>query len=128
MLGDGFHRGPLWRQTMRLVRGCFAVASAFPADEKSGLAAAVKRAATALPGKVATAYAHRDDDAFIKALETLDAALMDLDAHLAIAQMLQMAPPRRLRKLRKACVAVSQLIAYEQAGVRNEPTPLKLAS
>lgn len=62
-----YERDPRWQRAMTLTVEVYRLTRAFPADEKSGLAATLRRLAAALPLRIAEATTASDAAAETKA-------------------------------------------------------------
>ena len=111
MLDPSYRKLPACRAAMRLVRAIYALTNHFPADEKSGLTATLKRAATSLPTKFAESHTQTDPVAYRKALTTAEATLRDLAAYLDVAEKLRMTSRRRFRAPRRRAHKVATNLA-----------------
>ncbi len=110
-----YERLRVFRRAMRLVEAVYAATGAFPAEEKSGLTATLRRSSAALPGKVADAAGRTDAADAAKAFETAAAALREVETTLLIARRLRLTSGWTLRSLRQLCRRVEVAIAEEIA-------------
>ena len=60
MAHEPFEKLAVWQRSIELVESIYQLTREFPADEKSGLAAALRRSATAIPAKIADAVGQED--------------------------------------------------------------------
>jgi len=131
-----YEKLPAWRANMVLVRAVYKLAAVYPADEKSGLSATLRRTATNVPMKIATAWA-MDDQHKPGAADELRQArrtIAELETLGVVSFELGLISSRHLATLRKRCrkadAALDKLAAlYEVRAPVVEPTePLKLAA
>jgi len=116
---EPYEREPTFQRAMKLVAMMYAVTQDFPQEEKSGLAAAIRRLAAAIPAKLADAHGQVAPDAAIKAFEAAQAMLRELQTTLQIAAMLGIVSRFRLGRLRGKCQRLSDGI--EACIARCEP-------
>lgn len=60
MAHEPFEKLAVWQRSIELVESIYQLTREFPADEKSGLAAALRRSATGIPAKIADAVGQDD--------------------------------------------------------------------
>ena len=101
MLDPSYRKLPVCRAAMRLARAIYDLTNHFPAEEKSGLTATLKRAATSIPTKFAESHTQTDPVESRKALASAEAILRDLAAYLDVAEKLRMTSRRRFRASRR---------------------------
>ncbi len=99
---------------MRLAVVTHRVAAALPADEKSGLAAALKRAANQPAVHVANADAAEEPDAALAGLAKCEAPLRELLTTALLAQQLHLLGRGHLRVLRRHVHRLRRLIDDER--------------
>ncbi|AEB09574.1 four helix bundle protein [Desulfobacca acetoxidans] len=74
-----------WRKAMQLVENIYRVTEAFPAGEKFGLTAQIRRAAVSVPSNIAEGAADRTVQQFYNYLSNCIGSLNELDTQLEIA-------------------------------------------
>ncbi len=100
MRRESFESLPAWRQAMKLALSVHRLAGTLPADEKSGLAAGMKKASQAPAGLIAQADASEEPDAAIATLNKCETPLRELLTTALLAQQLKMLGRSDLRRLR----------------------------
>lgn len=131
MLDPAYKKLPACRAIMQLIRAIYALTKHFPADEKSGLTAMLKRTATSLAPKFAESHCQTDPAESCNALAAAQATLRDLCAYMDVAENLRMTSRRRFRRPRRLAQKVARnLVVMLDA---NEPStdrvpPLSLAT
>ena len=113
MARESFERLPAWRGAMKLARLAHRLAGTLPADEKSGLAAGMKKAALGVSVKVAESDSCEDADAAIRRLNSCEPALRELMTTALLAYQLKMLGGFQVRKLRGTVERVRGLLAAE---------------
>ena len=83
-----------WQQAMLLVKQVYELTAGFPADERFGLVAQMRRAAVSIPGNIAEGAARRSSHAFSQFLIVARGSLSELDTQFRIAQDLGFCSPQ----------------------------------
>ena len=83
-----------WQQAMLLVKRVYELTARFPADERLGLVAQMRRAAVSIPSNIAEGAARQSNREFAQFLIVARASLSELDTQFRIAQDLDFCPPR----------------------------------
>lgn len=115
-----YERLRVFKRAMRLVHAVYDTTALFPAEEKSGLTATLRRGAAALPGKIAEAAGHEDAEVAAKAFAGAAGAMRELETTLLVARRMKMIGGWPLRRLRHACRRVDAAIAEEIAACEME--------
>ncbi len=110
MLNGSYESLAAWEQAVRLVERVYRVTGDFPADEKSGLAATLRRAAAAIPGRIADAHGQADPSAAVNMIEGVLGQLRELHTHLIVSHRLRFLSSWRLGRTRKLCVKIERLL------------------
>ncbi len=108
MAREPFERLRCWRFALKLNAEVHRLSSVLPADEKGGLAMAMKRASQANAMKIAEAEGRDEPNEAIAQLESAHAALRELLAVALVCKSLKMLRLLHLRRLR-ALVAKQRL-------------------
>jgi len=85
----GFEQLKVWRRAMDVVAAAYRFTASLPAEEKSGLSAAMRRSASGLPITIADAWGRPDREALAKAVEDAFATLREMQTQMRIAQRLR---------------------------------------
>jgi len=75
----------VWQKGMALARHVYAVTRAFPADERFGLSAQMRRAAVSVPSNIAEGQARHGAREFVHFLSHAEGSLAELDTQLMLA-------------------------------------------
>ena len=83
-----YERYVAWRRAMTLVARVYRLTRCFPAEERPGLSATMRRTATTVPAMIADAQGRIDPREAVKAYSSAQAALRELVTHLLVARRL----------------------------------------
>ncbi len=75
----------IWQEGMVLAKQVYAMTRAFPADERFGLTAQMRRAAVSVPSNIAEGQARRGRKEFVQFLSHAEGSLAELDTQLMLA-------------------------------------------
>jgi len=90
----------VWRQALRLAKAVYRATWRFPAEEKSGLTATLRRTAAGIGAKIADAAGRDDRAALTKALEDGRGSLREIVSYLTLAERLRFTNRFRTHRLR----------------------------
>ncbi len=118
-----FEKLIIWQRSMQLVEFVYRLTRQFPADEKSGLAATLRRTVTGIPAKIAEADGWDDPEKVSQALHGVRGTIRELQTYTAICYRLGFlgflrykSLRRQLAKLDRALLAqADQLVAPPKA-------------
>jgi len=79
------HRLRVWQDSMALARRVYELTSAFPADERFGLVAQMRRCAVSVPSNIAEGAARSSRKEFMHFLHVARGSLSELDTQLRLA-------------------------------------------
>jgi four helix bundle protein len=86
------HELVAWQQAMLLVKQIYELTAGFPADERYGLVAQMRRAAVSIPSNIAEGAARHSKREFAQFLVVARGSLSELDTQFRIAQDLDFCP------------------------------------
>ncbi|WP_295946467.1 four helix bundle protein [uncultured Xanthomonas sp.] len=78
----------VWRDSMDLVEMIYRLSEAFPATERFGLTAQLRRAAVSIPANIAEGAARRSTPEYLRFLSIARGSLSEASTHLQIARRL----------------------------------------
>ncbi len=78
----------VWRDSMDLVESIYRLSEAFPATERFGLTAQLRRAAVSIPANIAEGAARRSTPEYLRFLSIARGSLSEASTHLQIARRL----------------------------------------
>jgi four helix bundle protein len=84
----------IWQKGMALAKQVYAMTPAFPADERFGLTAQMRRAVVSIPSNIAEGQARHGRREFIQFLSHAEGSLAELDTQLTLAVELGYCRPR----------------------------------
>jgi len=82
----------IWQRAMKLVRRVYRVTEHFPAGEKSGMVAGMRRAAVSIPARIADASGTGSPKANLDCLDGCRGTIRELQTHLVLARQLRLVP------------------------------------
>ena len=75
-----------WQKAMTLVKEIYELSAGFPADERFGLTAQLRRAAVSIPSNIAEGQGRAFDKEFARFLSNSMGSLMEVETQVMIAQ------------------------------------------
>jgi four helix bundle protein len=75
----------IWQKGMALAKQIYAMTRAFPADERFGLTAQMRRAVVSVPSNIAEGQARHGRREFVQFLSHAEGSLAELDTQLTLA-------------------------------------------
>ena len=84
----GFKDLVAWQKGMELAQRVYQVSEAFPARERLGLTAQVRRSAVSVPSNVAEGYGRRSRGDYVRFLHVADGSCNEVETQLLLAQRL----------------------------------------
>ena len=85
---NGFMDLVAWQKGMNLVEEVYRVSAGFPADERFGLAAQVRRAVVSIPSNIAEGYGRSTKADYIRFIDIAKGSANEVETQLRIAQRL----------------------------------------
>ncbi len=85
---DSYRDLLVWQRSMALAVSVYHLTSAYPADERFGLTAQTRRAATSIPANIAECYGRATKGAYVNFLRIAQGSLKELETHLILATKL----------------------------------------
>jgi four helix bundle protein len=83
----------VWQKGIALVKAVYVVSQLFPADERFGLTAQIRRAAVSVPSNIAEGQARHTTREFIHFLSNAEGSAAEIDTQLTIALELGFCAP-----------------------------------
>ena len=127
MLRQPHEKLPIWRRLMNTIDRIYVLTASFPDSEKSAMIGGLRKAATALPPKLAEAYRGDDPDAFVKQVESVQSALREMDAQLAISARLRFTSGWKIARMRMRLRRLNAAFDHEIERVLQQHTTLEAA-
>ena len=116
-MGRPHHDLKVWQQAMELARTIYDLTRGFPADERFGLIAQLRRAAVSVPSNIAEGCARGTKREFVQFLYIARGSLSELDTQLRLASDLGFCDAH------EALLAVENLFAALAGLIRSQRVP-----
>ncbi|CAA9308865.1 MAG: hypothetical protein AVDCRST_MAG71-556 [uncultured Lysobacter sp.] len=100
----------VWEEAMRLAEAVYSLTGGFPADERFGLAAQLKRAAVSVPSCIAEGNARGFTRDYLRFLSMAKGSLAEIQTQLLLAQRLGIAPAERVDAVLQQAGCVGMLL------------------
>jgi len=107
---QGFEQLKVWQRSMDLVEAVYRLTQSFPADEKSGMTAGLRRGVAVMPVKIAAGHDAGDHDQYTAALRGVQRELRDMNTTLLVARRLGYATRWKLGSVRRRVLKLIDLI------------------
>lgn len=88
MAAPGYEQLDVWQRGIALVREIYRLSGAFPADERFGLTAQIRRAAVSVPSNIAEGHARHTTREYIRFVSNAQGSLAEMHTQLHIAREL----------------------------------------
>lgn len=129
MFRDGYEHLAAWQDAVKLVKAVYKLTARFPADEKAGMTAAMRRLVMAMPGKIAEATARDTPTELAKQLESMRGSIRELESFVTLARHLNYIGTFQQWRMRRRLDAYLDLLARDAdaltaASVHPEPPRL----
>ena len=99
-----------WQMAMDLAEDCYVLTSGFPADERFGLTAQMRRAAVSIPSNIAEGYGRDQTRSFVQFLRIALGSPRELETQLKLAVRLKLASAEQVRSAQAMCTSVSKML------------------
>jgi four helix bundle protein len=100
----------VWQRSMDLAKAAYQLTSRFPADEKFGLTAFIRRTAISLPTSIARGQARHETRDFIQHLSYADGYLAELETQLLLSLELGFCEASEAEELLKEVDEIQRMI------------------
>jgi four helix bundle protein len=81
----------VWQRAMDLAQSIYELTRSYPAEERFGLTAQTRRAATSVPANIAEGYGRSSKGAYLNFLRIAQGSLKETETHLLIAVRVDLA-------------------------------------
>jgi len=99
-----------WKIAMDLVEDVYRLTKDFPADERFGLTAQMRRAAVSIPSNIAEGQGRRSSGAFANHVLIARGSLLELETQIQIANRLGYLPSPSADKVMSRCEELSRVL------------------
>lgn len=89
----------VWQKAMHLVEEVYQLTSRFPADERFGLVAQLRRAAVSIPSNIAEGQARKSTREFVQFISLAEGSLAEVDTQLLLSERLGLCVDRDVQTL-----------------------------
>ena len=120
MAHEPFEKLVVWQRAIELVEAVYRLTREFPADEKSGLAATLRRAVTGIPAKIADAEGQDDPDKISQAYASARGTIRELQTYTVICRRMRFLGYMNYTSLRRRLRRIDRMIVAQ--GNAPEPT------
>jgi len=110
-----FEKLVVWQRSIELVEFVYRLTRDFPADEKSGLAATLRRTVTGIPAKIADADGLDDADKVCQTLTSLRGTIRELQTYVIICRRLGFLSYLRYKAFRKRLIRIDRALEAQIA-------------
>ena len=110
MAGQNYRDLRAWQLAMDLVVSVYELSARFPADERFGLCAQIRRAAVSVPSNIAEGQGRRSDAEFRHLLAIAHGSLREVETQLIIAGRLGYADPQAISRISEQAGEVGRCI------------------
>jgi len=100
----------VWQQAMDLAVGVYAISKAWPTEERYGLTAQVRRAATSVPANIAEGYGRENAGSYAQFLRIAQGSLKEIETHLLIAERIGLTRNEEVAQVLAQCESVGKLL------------------
>ena len=76
----------VWGESMLLAEMCYRHTRSFPADERFGLTAQIRRAAVSIPANIAEGYGREQTGSYVQFLRIAQGSCKEVETHLLLAK------------------------------------------
>jgi four helix bundle protein len=101
----------VWKKAIALVFETYRLSRAFPADERFGLTAQIRRAAVSIPSNIAEGHGRHHLGDYCRFLSIARGSVKELETHFVIAEGLHFVESADLRRARSLSGEVSRMLS-----------------
>jgi four helix bundle protein len=105
-----FYDLKVWQRAMELVEDVYRVASSFPADERFGLTAQIRRAAVSIPSNIGEGRRRKRQRAYLHYLDIALGSQGEVEVQLEVARRLGFLPPQDFDRLATRAQEVGKML------------------
>jgi four helix bundle protein len=100
----------VWQEGMKLAKQIYVLTSSFPADEKFGLVAQMRRAAVSVPSNIAEGQARKTTGEFKQFLGIAQGSLAELDTQIILSVELSLATSNGIHEISNAITKLQKMM------------------
>jgi four helix bundle protein len=109
-MSKGYRDLRVWQQAMVLAQSVYEATKAFPAEERFGLTAQMRRAAVSIPSNIAEGRGRGTDAELIRFCSIAYGSLMELETQAELADRLGFLPRESLDVIASGCAEVGRML------------------
>ena len=107
---DSFRDLKVWQRSMRLVEEVFRVTQSFPADERFGLTAQIRRASVSVPSNIGEGKRRKSQRAFVYHLDVALGSQGEVEVQLEIARRIGLLAEEDYQSLQQHAEEVGKML------------------
>ncbi len=112
-MAEHFEKLVVWQRSVELVQFVYQQTRDFPADEKSGLAATLRRTVTGIPAKIAEADGVDDADKVCQTLTGIRGTIREMQTYVIICRKMGFIPYLKYKAFRKKLLRIDRTLAVQ---------------
>ena len=109
-LRHGYRELRVWNTAITVVLEVYQLTESFPASERFGLTAQLRRAAVSVPSNIAEGHARFTPGEYKNSLSVARGSVAEMEVQLTLAELLGYAQPPALANVFEQCDAISRMI------------------
>ncbi len=113
MSHDGYEHLVVWQEAIKLVKRIYRMTKRFPADEKSGMIAAMRKLSMSMPGKIAEATVIDCPKSLAEQIDKLRGPVRELESYVTLSLHLGYITRFGAWKMRRFLRYYAELLANE---------------
>ena len=100
----------VWQRSMQLAADCYRLTRTFPRDELFGMTAQIRRSASSIAANIAEGHGRETSGSFIQSLRVAQGSLKELETHLLLVEMVDLAPPETVKPALVQCDEIGKML------------------
>lgn len=100
----------VWQAAMTLAENCYSLSAAFPAEERYGLTAQLRRSAVSIPSNIAEGFGRDTTAGFIQYLRVAQGSLREAETQIALSVRLGFVSVEAATEARSSSNRVSKML------------------
>lgn len=100
----------VWQVAMLFAEECYKLSSGFPADERFGLTAQLRRSVVSVPCNIAEGFGRGQTGGFLQFLRISQGSLREAETQIALAVRLNLVTPDEVKRAKESSVRVSKML------------------